>query len=400
MGQEGGQPGPQRDITSLIRGLARLVEKEVEGARVECDVQAPDELAGVLRNICLIEYPAPLVKIRVAVVPVMDAYDAIKVAALSSSRYFDKLVAVLPDEAPQRLAEALESAGVAVARVEDLLSMLSGIGYKRVVVKSFYVKPAIKGGEVERLADKYRGWLFKRGSYAGSALVYLPIYVYTTRLHRVDYSDEILESAEASLSFDAISGSLVGSDRKGTLLVMDYWVRLGDLGLDEVKALEVIAREGAASIAALRVALDREDVQDIVGVLLERGIVDEVEEGLYVLRMPNLTSYRSPFKVLKDRLAAGRPEDGSVLDAEVRFSLLRRVLSVFGEVVESAILYYPIYILSYAKRRDNRVIYSYIAVSGVSGERMSDVEEILMSSNRALSKIDSMLKRPQEARRS
>ena len=400
MSQEGGQHRPQGDITSLIKGLARLMEREVEGARVECDVQAPSELAGMPKNLCIIEYSTPLTKIRIAVIPVVDAYDAIRVAALSSSRYFDKIVAILPDEAPQKLAETLESTGVAVARVEDLLSLLSGIGYKRVVVKSFYVEPAFKGKDVERLADKYRGWLFKRGSYAGSALVYLPIYVYTTRLHRVDYSDEILESAEASLSFDAISGSLVGSDRKGTLLVMDYWVRLGELGLDEIRALEVIAREGAASIAALRVALDREDVQDIVGILLERGVVDEVEEGLYVLRMPNLISYRSPFKVLKDRLVSGRPEDGFVLDAEVHFSLLRRILSVFGEVAESAILYYPIYILSYAKRRDNRLIYSYIAVSGVSGERMSDVEEILMSSNRALSKIDSMLKRPQEARRS
>lgn len=400
MRQGGGHSKPQNDITALIRGLARLVEREVEGARIECDIQAGEGPAGALKNACIIEYPTPLATIRIAVLPVMDPYEAMKAVTLASSGVVDKVVAILPDEAPPRLAEALKESRVAVARADDVLTLLSGVGYRKVVVNSFYVKPKIGESEVARLAEKYRGWLFKRGTYTGNVLIYLPIYIYNMRLHRVDYSDEILEAAEAAVAFEAVSGSLVGSDRKGTLVVMDYWVRLGDLGPDEVRALEVIAREGAASMTALKVALDSEDVRDIVGVLLERKVIDEVEEGVYVLRTPSLAGYMSPLKVFSDSLTPGRPNNSPTLDVEVQFSLLRRIMSVYGDIIESTILYYPLYAISYMKKRDGRHVYSYIIISGISGDRMSDLEEILTSSSRALAKIDSLLKGTLEPKRS
>jgi hypothetical protein len=251
------------------------------------------------------------------------------------------------------------------------------------------VPPSLTESDVARIAERHRGRIIRKGDFIGARLAYLPLYCFIVHLHSVDYTPLFLESETATLCFESATGSLVTFD--DGLRLATFWQRVGELGDDAVSVLRRIADLGEASIAELREEFkDRVDVSSVIDVLLERGLIEPRSPETYSPAPLPTQRIKDPYTKLKGIVREGEPRCGFKMKPHVRKSRIASVLEVYGHIKDNLVLHYPLVFVVYTRRAGDRRIEMAIAVDGVTGDRLGEIEELIAESP-AVSEVDSLV---------
>ena len=393
MGGRAGADSEVLEAEEIVRRVVDLVARRLPGASSECRPERRGCSGRRWRIPCIVTVNVLLDTLKIGVAYAASPGEAAALAGARTDLGLDRLIVLVDGSVDPGLRDSLAAVGVKVMSLKEALEKLGALEYYEERVEAYTIKPAVTEGDVERLAARYRGRLFKRGDYAGHAIVYLPLYTFETRLHRVNYTEAALEALEVYLSFEAIRGSLVRAGGDGTLELHHEWQRIGELDYSALEVLEYIDREGLASYEDLLAHFGDEKIEGVLNLLVELRLVDEIESGSYTVRPLDLHGYRSVYLTHKDRLEKERPPARQVLPAEAPYPLIRAFVSLFGEVREEMVIYYPILVIAYSRSREGRVTYVYTLVDGVTGERVTDIEDIVYSSERSMEVIDANMRR-------
>lgn len=361
----------QRGEGSVLNYLKDLILQEKPQVRVDCGSR-PAESPSVPCT-AVVELRAFNVKVGIATAKTPE--ELAKLFESKRALRLDKLVVIVWFNVDPTLQEILKADGIEVIPADKALRLAGLVSYEVKRAEVAYVQPKIEGATLKRIIEKYQGKIFRRGDYGGHRLIFIPIYDVDTTLYRIDYTSAPLESLRILLSFEGLTGSLVEVDSQGTLYLAGEWDRIGDLTIDEIEVLKFIAREGMASYSEIQAHFEWENVEAIIEVLMEKGLIIEIGD-YYQVKAPNLKGYRGVGTALRELIVKGRPAEGLLLEPEVSPAMLAKVVSLIGEIENINIIYYPAYIISYIKRSGSGSLRSYILVSGVSGERMDDIEEL------------------------
>jgi len=250
----------------------------------------------------------------------------------------------------------------------------------KVDIEEYFVKPRVSREEVERLAEKHKGWLFsRRGEFIGARTVFLPLYCFTVLLHTLDYAPEALEARTETLCFDAVTGSLIGFDNG--LVPMETWSGVGEISDEAIDVLLRISDLGEASIAELKEEFGPTvDIDSVIEVLVEKGLVEPIGEDAYTLAKPPVSGYKNPMAAAQGFLEKGKPPCGRILRSHVGLGKMERIVSAFGVIKSEALLYYPIHVLVYARRRGDKSVEVAVLIDAFTGERLAELEEMLAAS--------------------
>ncbi len=287
---------------------------------------------------------------------------------------------------------------VVVNGIEVVPSDRLKIAPLNIEVDEYFVRPRITRDEVERLAERHKGWLLsRRGEFAGARTVFLPLYCFTVLLHTLDYAPEALEARTETLCFDAVTGSLMGFDNG--LVPMETWSGIGEISDEAVEVLLRISDLGEASIAELKEEFGTVvDVDSVIDVLVEKGLVEPVGEDAYTLAKPPLTGYRNPLAEAQDSVEKGRPSCGRILRAHVGLGKMERIVGAYGVIKKESMLYYPIHVLVYVRRKGDKSVEVAVLIDGFTGERLAETEEMLASSP-AVTEFDEVIDEVVRSRR-
>ena len=304
-----------------------------------------------------------------------DVFKAVGKAVMArEDEMLDKVIVVVDDGEGK-----VGVSGVEVVPLHKVLGSAKLVTLAAAGFREYYFDPAVGKGEVERLAEKHRGRLLKRGDFMGARTVYLPLYCFSTLLHTVDYAPEAIEASGETLCFDAVTGTLITYD-KG-LAPVEAWNGIGEISDEAVDILARIADLGEASLAELKEEFSgRIDVDAVIDVLLEKGLIEPVADDGYAVARPPVSGYRSPLRAVENVMKQGKPGCGHILESHVPHAKMERIIKSYGIVREAAVLYYPLHTLVYSRGKGIRRIEVAVIIDGMSGERLAELEEMLAQS--------------------
>lgn len=366
----------RENIEGVLNSLKEALSRQEPKVRIECETRLKEAASYAVAVPCIITIESQVFSVRVGIAFAGSKDDLVKLYASKRMLKLDKLIVVVNFNVDEISRSALKLEGIDVLTLDEVLSALGLIKYEVKRVGVHYVKPQIDEISLKKIVDKYQGRIFKRGEYGGHKLLYVPIYDLNVTIYKINYTDLPLESLNAILSFEGMTGSLVDVDSKGTIYIKGEWIRLGDLTLDELEVMKFIAKEGMASFSEIQAHFEWENVGAIIDVLIEKGLLMEIGDH-YQVKPPNLKGYRGVGASLKSIIIDGKPKSASLMEPEVSPGLLAKIVGLIGDVKEIRIIYYPVYIIMYVKNVGGTKVRSYVLISGVSGERMDDFEELI-----------------------
>ncbi len=366
----------RENTEEVLNSIKEALYKQEPRVRVECENRLKEAGGYTIAVPCIITVESQVFSVRIGIAFAKSKDDLVKLYASKRMLGLDKLIVVVNFSVDEVSRTALKLEGIDVLTLDEVLNMLGLVKYEVKRVGVYYVKPQVNEDGLRKIINRYQGRIFKKGEYGGHRLLYIPIYDLNVAVYKINYTDLPLESLNAILSFEGISGSLVDVDSKGTVYIKGEWIRLGDLTLDELEVVKFVAKEGMASLSEIQAHFEWENVGAIIDVLIEKGLLMEIGDH-YQVKPPNLKGYRSVSTSLKSLIIEGKPEPASLMEPEVSPGMLAKIVSLIGEVKEIKIIYYPVYIIMYIKNVGGTKVRSYVLISGVSGERMDDFEEFI-----------------------
>ncbi len=230
-------------------------------------------------------------------------------------------------------------------------------------------------------------------TFAGHRLVYIMIACYEVLVHMREHG-ELLEAQRSNLCFETASGSLVGVER-GRIAIREEFSRLGELDHEAIRVLEIIASGGRVSLNEIAEHFgDPERARVIVDFLVELGLIEPDYEGYFHIVEPRIEDYTSlrDYFAGKGKLVQGKPAKcARIIEPGFDLTALDKVVKAFGLIEGKCIIYYPIYIGIFRKFRNHeRYVDTAAIIDGLTGERLEDLEEVLVSSN-AIYQLDRII---------
>lgn len=371
-----------------------------KGFRVACEPEAisPTLRRRVLQGPCL--FSGTLGPLRIKGVLVLVDYTTSEVvkelAMVRLKKGVPLALVVSRDPPPRELVELASIMGVGVVQAEFKPPSESG-PVEYVILPEINEEAARKIFETKvrsSLTGIFGGVLSsKKVVFAGSRLAYIVIACYDVLLHIREHG-EVLEAQRSSLCFETATGSLVGVE-KGRLRVREEFSRLGELNEEAIRILEIIAGGGRVTMAEIVEHFgDPERARMLVDFLVELGLVEPDYEGFFHVVEPRIEDYVSlkEYYAGKGKLVEGRPAKcARVIEPVFDLSILDRIVKAFGLVETESLVYYPIYVGVFRKYKNHKkYVDTAVIIDGVTGERLEDLEEILVDSN-AIYQLDQII---------
>jgi len=311
-----------------------------------------------------------LLTLRGAVIVVDRISDELvnELRAVRDSGGFDRIIVIAREK---RDSEGLPGIDfVSVDEVRALARMLEA--------KEYHLEPRIPDERLKEIVAKHRGMIIKKGDYRGASLLYIPLYSMEVLAHRRGGLSSMMSTEKLWLSFDGLSGSLIGVDDRGSLTVIEQWMDLGTLDQTAISVYRYIVEEGLVTLPQLEARFkDINNLTEIVSLLSEYNLVEETEYNIYSPKSPPLRGYRSPAEHYKNSLKEGRPGEGAVLDPAADLYALEQLAEGICRIEERMILYYPVYLIVYTKDKDGRISVTEVLIDGLTGERLYEIEDLM-----------------------
>ncbi len=365
-------------------------DKTNNGIRLEC--RKSFEIANIysVEEFCSLEIPLETlgVTIKGGLVRTSkinaDLINALQ--HLRASKKLDFIVVETDIEIDDELAQILLLQGIRiVSRVERRI--------KEWISEVYTVKPRIGYEEarkifVTQVKSSMQGMLgsmlsHKKIEFQGLALAYFPLKCYQLLLHsHVDNAGEIV-AEEAELCFELATGSLMRLE-DDTLYIDPRVGQLGELEEEVVNILALIGERGEISIDEIsEIVGSIEKAEVIVQILIDYGLLEHIGLDKFKIRFIEEKREHKLYSFFRDKglLIEGRPSRCSlVLDPEIDLDKLDKIISVFGRIIKTIMLYLPIYIGVFKKGKNDQTREIVAIIDGLWGERLEDLEEIIASS--------------------
>ncbi|MCE4610480.1 MAG: hypothetical protein F7B17_00725 [Desulfurococcales archaeon] len=376
---EGGAEG--RGGSSVLDALVKLISSSLE-VRVEREVDELDYLVEITSG--PLTFRAGFIDCRGK-----DPSEALGAAEIARVKYgLDKIVIVTSPGAAPKIA-SLNIPWIVAVDISTLEGIRSRVEASIEAGKVLYMLPRLDVDDVKRIGERHRGWIIRKGDFAGARLAFMPLYCLLLHAHSIDYTPLYLESETVRFCFELSSGSLVTFD--DGLRLAGFWQKIGELSPESIDVLRRIADLGEASLAELKEEFsDKGDVDSIIEVLLERGLIQPTAPDTYSLASLPTKRLRDPLQRFPGAVKEGRPPCGYSFKPHVPPSRIREVAGLYGVVKEASLVYYPLVVIAYIKKSGERRIEVAIVVDGVTGARLGDVEELL-SESPAVAEVDSIV---------
>ncbi len=380
-----------------VEGISRAVKSLVEllldsGFRVECRdgvrgasgtiwkvdcVFSKDYSVFVLNGVILSSPDPPTISL------IEHAY------TIKNDTGSDKVIVVAPEPGDRPIKSLARKLGVVILTPTAIkrAHLRTGEEPEWKPIEAFHFLPLVSGRHVAELVDKgtvlqsFLGSLFqgRRHKVLGARVAYIPLLCLHGFVHTLDKEPETLEAEESSLCFDMVSGSLVSAD-EGSITIVEEWSKLGELSDDAVEVLRYLGSMGTCSLSGLEEALKKEDLELVMEVLQDYGLVDNIGGDNYRIAKPPLEGYVSPVETAKEkraRLVKGLPGCGTAFPALVGSDKLEKIVGIHGLFKEKAIIYYPLYVVVVLKERAGKRIETAMMFDALSGKRVEDFEEVI-----------------------
>ncbi len=386
---ESGLNSVRREVIDTLSGLLRSL-----GFEVETDIPVEGK-SGLTYNFDIIgtsfcKLFEVKVGIKIRLGKTLTTEDVLNLAMTRNDTNIDKIVVVSDSPLHPSVKSLTEYYNIGVVDFDKLSSVGGSFGVTQLkVLKHFHVKPKIDMETAVKQAKCERGIFGScKGVHKATILGYLPIYEYKVSLESPSKGDSQIEFIESDVDFESIRGSMVSVDDEGTLKLENILVNIGDLSFEVVEVARYIAEHGPLTREELSeiVSIDERKLERIILVLMDKMLID-VYGDTYAIRPLSLPGkYKSVSA--KHRLENGIPTDGEILHAIVSPEKLEYLLEAFGTVHEAKLIYYPLYINVYEKKKG---IYRVRLVDGNTGKRLTDFEELLEHTDdirRIVSKIE------------
>ena len=285
----------------------------------------------------------------------------------------DVLVVLTNEEYVAELRRRLQ--GERGVKVVSLAEAVSRIELQE--AQEYYLRPRITKDKLQEIINRHKGIILKKGEYKGSALLYIPLYNLEVMAHEHGDLSSIMTAERLWLTFDGITGSLIGVSDKGSLIVIEQWMDLGILDKEAIMLYRYIVEEGIVTRAQLEAKFRGISIDELISLLIDYNLVDEIEHNVYAARKPPIKGYRSPIEEYFDAMDEGKPEDGVILPVLIDLYLLEHLIEGLCRIEGRAILYYPVYIIIYVKTRNDRPVATEVLIDGITGDRLYEIEDLL-----------------------
>ncbi len=310
----------------------------------------------------------------------------------------DKVIVLTRSKGSSDLRDVAEKLGILIYTLEELQEELEA---ERPGLPTYYIKPVIQKDIVEEKIreGRIRGLksiiplISRKRELIGVRLLYYPLLCYKVIVHVHGREESTIVTREMEVCFEGGSGSLVSLESHG-LAVISEWGQLGELEDDAIDVLTHIAEIGTVSISQLKEHFTDIDVDIVIDVLFEYGLIERVGGEIYTIAKPPLHNYKSPATALRELMVDENPVECSTrLDPLIDPGKLKRIVEAIGAVEGQTLVYYPIYI---GVIRENGGESLTILIDGTTGDRLEDLEEVVKDSI-AMKKIDIIIEEIEES---
>jgi len=300
-------------------------------------------------------------------------------AYMKNDTDLDKVILVTNMKTDFDAKKIAENAGINIVEVSKLAMVTQkarGVLMKP-HLKRVHVSPRLSH---EKIMDKLKCEKTLLGGckrkLVDAVLVYLPMYSYTITLELPHKASHEIEFEEHTVTFESIKGSMVHVDEHGTLEIDRNYSNLGELSFEVLEVIRYIVEHGPLTKEELfeLVSVDEKKLERILLILLDKMLVDIYGDTYTIRQFTVPARYKSVTDFYKDNLEPGVPTEGEVASPKVSLDKLEYFLSIFGEVTDRTILYYPLYVAIY--ERPGTIIRVKV-FDGNTGERLEEFEEIL-----------------------
>lgn len=367
VGQEAGRRA------EIVRAVKKILESE--GFKVEC--------GETLKDIdCIFRKSYRLFEFRGGVIVVCGKIRAGEVgyaAALKNGLALDKMVMVARDEVDPEAKIMAGNYGIALHTFQELIEKEGLVSESR----TYHIPFRVKREEADRIALGLRGIFMRRGEYLGPIFAYMPVYsVIATLTRNPGGTSSLLESEKVEFDVDLSSGSIVGVSHDGSLHLPGGLRRLFlELTLTHAGLLKIIVEEGGISFSNLaeRIGVTVGELEKEISVLIDAGLVEVVRGDILLAKHIKLGNLRGILEYYGNLAIEDGPRGDNfiTLPINVDEEVVDEFIEVYGVVESEAIVYYPLIIAAYKRKKGSRPAYSFVVIDGVSGKRLEDVEEAL-----------------------
>ncbi|MCE4617733.1 MAG: hypothetical protein F7C32_04030 [Desulfurococcales archaeon] len=276
----------------------------------------------------------------------------------------------------KKIAKSIGLSIVDVSRLATVAPIAKTVMMKPQLKRS-HISPAISHDEMMKKLRCEKTLLggCKR-KLIDTVLVYLPLYSYTITLELPHKGTHEIEFNEHNVTFESVKGSMINVDEDGTIQIERAYANLGELSFEVMEVIRYIVEHGPLTKEELfeLVAVDEKKLERILLILLDKMLVD-IYGDTYTIRQFTIPArYRSVSDFYKDKLKTGIPADHEIINPRVSLDKLEYFLSIFGEVSDRSIIYYPLYVAIYEKPG---TIVRIKVFDGNTGERLEEFEELL-----------------------
>lgn len=291
------------------------------------------------------------------------------------------IVVVLKDVEPEAYALAHNFDIDVLSLSEDLKFTPEAV--ERGVFRELHIHPSIDYEHaLGILKDKIRPGLFRKRicKPEGYARVYLPLVSISVEIPVRRYGEEELTVEETTLTFDGVEGYAVVPSN-GTIGIEESMGSFSEISQDAIEVLRRLSIHNTVSMSELAtsIGISEARLKAVLDSLASKSLVD-IFGDLAELRYTLLTSFADPLKIARERgadvrLGAPLDKEGIVVPLRANISRLTELVEALqGRILDTSVIYYPLYVLSC---RENGHQVKIIAIDGLSGEESGGLVKLL-----------------------
>jgi len=386
-----------RDLDNIVAVIAWMLEREGYNTRRHYVIEGAAGIKHVV-DILAEKEPLPRAHVRIAIwvhkgkltVDSIEAYIARKTLLP-----VDKVVVIVLGDIEPDAYSLARSFDIDVLNFSKDLAMLKEMR-RRGVFRELFVQPMVEEQEaVKILRSKVKPGFFRRRVCRpeGYAAVYIPLVVIELEMPIRRYGEEEITLEEVALAFDGVAGYVLVASN-GSIDIEESMGSFSDISEECIEVLRYLAKHGTISISELATITGVSEVKlkTILDMLAAKSLVD-IFGDLVELRYSLLESSSNPLNMIKSRGAEvklGLPEsEGVVIPLKANVARLTELVEALqGKIVNTNIVYYPLYALSC---RENEHQIRIVAIDGLTGEESGLVK--LLSMREILNLITAHLKK-------
>jgi len=291
------------------------------------------------------------------------------------------IVVVLKDVEPEAYALAHNFDIDVLSLSEDLKFTPEAV--EKGVFRELHIHPSIDYEHaLGILKGKIRPGLFRKRicKPEGYARVYLPLVSISAEIPVRRYGEEELTVEETTLTFDGVEGYAVVPSN-GTIGIEESMGSFSEISQDAIEVLRRLSIHNTVSMSELAtsIGISEARLKAVLDSLASKSLVD-IFGDLAELRYTLLTSFADPLKIARERgadvrLGAPLDKEGIVVPLRANISRLTELVEALqGRILDTSVIYYPLYVLSC---RENGHQVKIIAIDGLSGEESGGLVKLL-----------------------